>query len=467
MSANTFIDPAQIEGLLASAQNPDSKRVREIIDIAAEAKGLTPEQVAVLLNVDDADVWQEIFALVKTIKQEIYGRRIVLFAPLYVSNLCSNDCAYCGFRRSNPEVIRRSLSPDEVADEVRALEGAGHKRLLMVYGQHPQYGIDYIVETIRVAYETKTTEPCGEIRRVNINAAPREVDEYRKLKEIGIGTYQVFQETYHPGRYAEVHPAGTRKSDYAYRLYALHRAQEAGLDDVAIGALFGLYEWRFEVLGLLFHALDMEKEFGVGPHTISFPRLEPAINTPFNDESPYKVSDDDFKKLVAIIRLMTPYTGMILTCREKPELRREVFAMGVSQIDGGTRIGIGGYGESDKDNIPERQQFSIYDTRSLDEVIRELAELDYLPSFCTACYRSERTGEAFMALAKHGSVKHMCQPNAILTFKEFLIDYASPETRAVGEPLLEREIAQLSPAQQKAVLSRLDEMATGKRDLYV
>jgi 2-iminoacetate synthase len=343
----------------------------------------------------------------------------------------------------------------------------GHKRLLMVYGEHPKYGVDYMRQTIEAAYETKISQPCGEIRRVNVNAAPMDVADYRVLKELGIGTYQVFQETYHPGRYAELHPKRTRKGDFAWRLYALHRAQEAGLDDVAVGALFGLYDWRFEILGILFHALDMERQFNVGPHTVSFPRLQPAIDTPFCDETPHRVSDDDFKKAVAVIRLMVPYTGMILTCRESPATRREAFALGVSQIDGGTRIGVGGYQENERPNIPERQQFTIYDTRSLDDIVRELTELGYLPSFCTSCYRSRRTGETFMAMAKHGHAKQMCQPNAILTFKEYLLDFAAAGTRQAGEAMLERELAALPDATKGKVAEKLGQLLAGQRDLFL
>lgn len=464
--SKTFIDPQEIEGLLAAHRRPERQEIEEILSHARQAKGLSPAEVAALLNLEDADLWREVFQLAKELKLEIYGRRIVLFAPFYVSNYCANDCAYCGFRCSNDQSVRRALSAAEVKQEVEALERVGHKRLLMVYGEHPKYGVDYMAATINAAYETRTADPCGEIRRININAAPMDVPDYRVLKDLAIGTYQVFQETYHPGRYAELHPARTRKGDYAYRLYALHRAQEAGIDDVAVGALFGLYDWKFEVLGLLFHALDMEKSLGVGPHTVSFPRLQPAINTPLHGQTPYLVSDDDFRKLVAIVRLMVPYTGMILTAREKPELRHEMYSLGVSQIDGGTRIGIGGYSEKEKENIPERQQFTIYDTRSLDDVIRELIELDYVPSFCTACYRSHRTGEAFMDLAKHGHAKDTCQPNAILTLREFLLDYASPETRRAGDALLARELAKLDDRSAAVVRRKLAEIEAGTRDLY-
>jgi 2-iminoacetate synthase len=460
----TFINADQIQRTLDRA-TAEPQRVCEVLDRAREQKGLSPEEVAVLLRMEDADTWQEVFRLAREIKQDIYGRRIVLFAPLYVSNFCANDCVYCAFRRSNAAVDRRALTREDVAREVEALERAGHKRLLMVFGEHPKFGIEYMTDAIRAAYEVKTATPCGEIRRVNINAAPMNIADYRALKQVGIGTYQVFQETYHPGRYAELHPAKTRKADFAWRLYALHRAQEAGLDDVAVGALFGLYDWRFEILGLLHHALDLEKQFGVGPHTVSFPRLQPAINTPFAGRSPYLVRDDDFKKAVAIIRLMVPYTGMILTCREKPALRHELFALGVSQIDGGTRIGVGGY-QARKKTIPERQQFTIHDTRTLDEIVRELVELDYLPSFCTSCYRSGRTGDDFMRLAKAGGVKHFCQPNAMLTFKEYLLDYASPATRRVGDALIERELAQLAKTRQDKLRRKLKRVEAGERDVY-
>ncbi|MBD3399990.1 MAG: [FeFe] hydrogenase H-cluster radical SAM maturase HydG [Candidatus Coatesbacteria bacterium] len=465
-ATQTFIDPPLIRRQLAEGAAAGPKEVAAVLDVAAEKKGLTPEQTAILLGNDDPELWRETFKLAKKIKLDIYGRRIVLFAPLYVANYCQNDCLYCAFRCTNDDIQRHALDDDELAGEVRALESVGHKRLLMVYGEHPKYGIDYITQTIATAYQTKTADGKGEIRRININAAPMDVDDYRRLKEIGIGTYQVFQETYDPELYARVHPPRTRKADFAWRLYSLHRAQEGLLDDVAIGALFGLGDWRFEVMGLLYHALDMDEKFNVGPHTISFPRLEPAHNTPFTTESAHLVCDEDFKKLVAVIRLMVPYTGMILTAREKPELRREVLEMGCSQIDGGTRIGIGSYAGDDDGNIPDRQQFSIYDNRSLDEVVRDLAAMDYTPSFCTACYREARTGETFMGIAKHGEVGEICQMNAILTFSEFLLDYASAETKRVGFDLIKREIADLDDKRRRMVEAAVKKMTAGERDLY-
>ena len=462
----TFINPEKIESLIKDNHNSDPVRVREVIDRAAEMEGLTPEEVAVLMGVTDKGIWEEIFHLTKQIKEKIYGNRIVLFAPLYVANHCANDCLYCGFRCSNDAIERIALDKTQLQQEVLALEEVGHKRILLVYGEHPKWGIDYIIDTIKAAYETRTADGRGEVRRANINAAPMSVEDCKRIKEIGIGTYQVFQETYHPGRYAEVHPKNTKKGDYAWRLYALHRSLEAGLDDVAVGALFGLYDWKFEVLGLLHHALDLEKHFNVGPHTFSFPRLEPAINSPLTTNSPYMVSDEDFKKVVAIIRLMAPYTGMILTARETPEFRKELIQLGCSQIDAGTKIGVGSYSTEDKAQHLEKQQFTIYDTRGLDDVVRELVEMDFVPSFCTGCYRNSRTGETFMDMAKHGEVHQFCHPNAILTFKEFLIDYASKSTQDVGFKMIERELLKGDDQTRAMLNKKLRMIEQGKRDLY-
>ncbi len=462
--SKTFIDVEYIESLLAKHKSPDKKQVEEVIEHARKAKGLSPEQVAVLLGLEDEDMWQDIFKLAKELKQSIYGRRIVFFAPLYVSNYCVNRCEYCAFRSDNSDSIRHALTQDELREEILALENVGHKRVLMVYGQHPKYGLDYMLDTIKTVYDTKTPDGKGEIRRLNVNAAPMKPEECKALKEAGVGTFQVFQETYHPGMYGKFHPANTPKGDYKNRLYALHKAQEGGLDDVAIGALFGLYDWRFEVMGLLMHAMDLEKEFNVGPHTVSFPRLEPAINTPLASQSPYLVSDKHFKRLVAIIRLMVPYTGMILTAREKPEIRHELFALGISQIDAGSCIAIGGY-KAKKEQMA-KQQFKIYDDRSLDVVARELVDLGYLPSFCTACYRLNRTGEHFMSFAKDGWVKNFCQPNAIMTFMEYLTDYASAETKLAGEKLIANEMKDIDETRLAQVKEKLESIANGKRDLF-
>lgn len=404
------------------------------------------------------------FKTAAEVKNRVYGPRIVTFAPLYCSNLCVNSCLYCGFRRENDIQVRRQLTKEEIRRETQALISLGHKRLVMVYGEHPSSDTDYIADSIRTVYETKAGR--GEIRRVNVNAAPQSVENLRRLKEVGIGTFQVFQESYHHKTYANVHPRGT-KADYRWRLYALHRAQQAGVDDVAIGALFGLYHWKFEVLGLLHHTIDLEKTFGgIGPHTISFPRLEPAHNAPLAETSPFRVSDRDFKRLVAAIRLCVPYTGMIITAREPAYIRRDVINVGCTQTDASTRIGIGAYSERLSVQRQDHQQFNICDSRSLDEVVRELARMGYLTSFCTAGYRCGRTGEFFMEIAKHGKTRHFCIPNAILTLKEYLIDYAGPETRAVGQALIETRLKDFPQAQQEKIRGRLQEIENGARDLF-
>lgn len=430
-----FIDEVLIEELLESHRHSEPEVVKDIInkakDNAMTGALLDPADVAVLTNVQDPELWQAIFEAANWIKQTVYGNRIVLFAPLYVSSVCVNNCAYCGFRSSNTQVRKRALSQDELQREFDALVNVGHKRLIMVYGEHPDSDYEYICRTIEAAYQVKSGN--GEIRRANVNAAPLFVDEYKAVRSVGIGTYQVFQETYHRPTYQKLHSKGTLKSHFDWRVFALHRAQEAGIDDVALGVLFGLTDWRFEILGLLYHAMSLEKYFGVGPHTISYPRLEPAVNTPLASASPHQVSDEDFAKIVAIIRLMCPYTGSILTARERPEVRRDIMRKGgVSQMDAGSRIAVGGYSQIDHEHLPDRQQFILGDTRSLDEFIHDLCKDGYLPSFCTAGYREGRTGANFMPLAKHATVKNFCIANGILTFQEYLEDYASEPVRRIG-----------------------------------
>jgi 2-iminoacetate synthase len=430
-----FIDEKAIEQTLEDNQNPSHEAV---LDIIARARAnattgemLTPAEVAALTAVQDPELWEAIFETALWIKRTVYGNRIVLFAPLYVSSPCVNDCLYCGFRSTNAAVTKRTLNPDDLEAEFRALVKVGHKRLIMVYGESPQSDHRYICDTIAHAYRIK--EGTGEIRRANVNAAPLFVEEYRDVRDVGIGTYQVFQETYHRPTYERIHPRGTLKGEFDWRVFGLHRAQEAGIDDVAIGALFGVYDWRFELMGLLHHAMSLEKEFSVGPHTISYPRMEPAEGTPFASHSPWLVSDADFVKLVAIIRLMCPYTGSILTAREKPRLRREVMRKGgVSQMDAGSNITVGGYAQADNAHQPDRQQFTLGDTRNLDEFILDLCEEGYLPSFCTAGYREGRTGANFMPLAKTATVNNFCIANGVLTFQEYLIDYASDAVQALG-----------------------------------
>jgi 2-iminoacetate synthase len=459
-----FIDDGRLKSLLVEYAKPEPGEVRDIIAKSLSLERLEPQETAALLNIRDQDLWQEVFEAAARVKNDVYGPRIVTFAPLYCSNLCVNSCVYCGFRTENRAEKRRKLSFAEIRRETEALVSLGHKRLIVVYGEHPDSGIDYIAGSIKTIYDTKVGR--GEIRRVNINAAPQSVENYRVLKDIGIGTYQVFQETYHHDTYRRVHPRGI-KANYAWRLYALHRAQEAGVDDVAIGTLFGLYDWRFEVLGLLCHAIDLEEKFGgVGPHTISFPRITPAADTPFNLNTPNPVSDEDFLRLIAVIRLSVPYTGMIITAREPAHIRRRAIDLGCTQTDGSTRIGIGAYAEPYERQEVERQQFTLGDPRSLDEVVREMAGMGYLTSFCTAGYRCGRTGNYFMDIAKKGKVHLFCIPNAILTMKEYLLDYASAETREIGEKLIERHKNGVPTQIRNALDAKLSRIENGERDLY-
>jgi 2-iminoacetate synthase len=463
-NAVDFIDEGYLQGLL-EVRPADPARVREIIAKSLAKQPLAVAETAELLRADQPELVEEIFAAARELKRTVYGNRIVLFAPLYVGNLCENDCQYCGFKSSNVEAVRRTLSREDLEDQIKALEDVGHKRLILVFGEHRSYDAEFIAQCVRTAYAVKSGP--GEIRRVNINAAPLDHEGYATVKAAGIGTYQIFQETYHHATYARYHPAGTRKGDYLYRLDGLSRAQEAGCDDVGIGVLFGLYDWRFEVLGLVHHALHLQERYGVGPHTISFPRLQPASGVDLAEDF-HLVSDAAFKRLVAILRLSVPYTGLILTARENAALRREVMAFGVSQIDAGSRIEIGGYREAGDAQCMEREQFTLGDIRPLDEVIRELLQDGYVPSFCTACYRLGRTGEHFMEFAIPGFIKRFCTPNALLTLSEYLADYASFATRAAGEKLLTAELAQMPTGEYKTELEKrlIQIRESGKRDLY-
>lgn len=457
-----FIDKDEIWDYINHTK-PTITRVKEVIQKSLEKNRLTLEETAVLVNADDPESIEAIKAGAKTLKQNVYGSRIVLFAPLYVGNQCNNDCKYCGFRASNKDALRKTLSKEELIKNVEALEDNGHKRLILVYGEHPDYSADFIAETVRTVYEVKRDN--GEIRRVNINAAPLEIEGYKKVKDAGIGTYQVFQETYHPEAYKIYHPTG-RKRDYNNRLIALDKAQEALLDDVGIGALFGLYDWRFEVLGLVRHTNHLEACYNIGPHTISFPRLKESANWMLDNE--YKVSDEVFTRLIAILRLAVPYTGMILTAREPAHIRDEVLQYGCSQIDAGTKIEIGAYGNRKEElqNL-NKEQFMIHDNRSLGEVMDELIKKEYLPSFCTACYRLGRTGEHFMEFSVPGFIKRYCEPNAILTLAEYLEDYAQRDTREKGYELIDRSISKLDDERiKKKLKERLEMIKEGKRDLY-
>ena len=460
----SFIPESEISQWLEKTKNPTPERVREIIQRSLNKNRLEPEEMATLINADSPELVEEIFAGARELKKRIYGNRIVLFAPLYVGNECVNRCEYCGFRADNTEVHRKTLLSSELVAEVEALEDLGHKRLIMVYGEHPKYDAQYIHDTVEEVYQVK--KGPGEIRRVNINAAPLDIEGFRLVKDAGIGTYQIFQETYHRETYEKVHPAGP-KSNYLWRLHGLDRAMEAGIDDLGIGALLGLYDWRFETMALLYHTIHLEERFKIGPHTISFPRLEPAVGTDIDKlTSGHEVSDHDFMRLVAILRLAVPYTGLILTCRESTEIRNEMLSFGVSQIDGGSSIGVGSYSENDPDAF-KKSQFLLGDNRSLDEVVRELCDAGFIPSFCTGCYRKGRTGEHFMEFAIPGFVKRFCTPNAVLTFLEYLNDYASGETLEAGLKQIGNELDAMPESKAKEDLAeRMEQVRAGERDLY-
>lgn len=455
-----FIPAQHIDELLQRPAASPSE-VREVLAKSTSLKRLDLDEMAALLSVTEPALLDEIFQAARDLKKRVYGNRIVLFAPLYIGNKCTNSCKYCGFRCDNRQVVRRTLSEDELRAEVLALIGKGHKRLVIDYGEHPDYDADVIAHAVQVIYATKAGH--GEIRRVNINCAPLDVAGYRKMKAVGIGTYQIFQETYHRPTYGFMHPSGN-KADFLWRLYGQDRAMEAGCDDVGLGALFGLYDWRFEALGLLAHAIHLEERYGVGPHTFSFPRIKDASNRAI--DARYAVSDADFKRLIAILRLSVPYTGMILTAREPADLRRALIDFGCSQIDGGTRIEIGGYHEGKPEQDLDKEQFRIGDDRSLDEVVADLLDMNQIPSWCTACYRKGRTGEHFMEFAIPGFIKRFCTPNALLTLQEYLCDYASPEVQSKGARLITAELAQMPEGITKSELvARLADVKSGQRDL--
>ncbi|MFC1454715.1 [FeFe] hydrogenase H-cluster radical SAM maturase HydG [Candidatus Undinarchaeota archaeon] len=456
-----FIDHKKIEEDLENGSKASSADVKAIVDKALGMKGLTTGETATLLQCEDNEIINSMFDAARKLKEEIYGKRLVFFAPLYLSNICVNNCLYCGFRMDNKELNRKILSMDEIRNEVELLEKEGHKRLLLVAGEDNETAnIEYLEKAIDVVYDTKVGK--GEIRRVNINVAPQTVENYKRLKAKGIGTYQVFQETYHKPTYEKVHISGP-KSDYLNRLYAMDKAMEGGIDDVGIGALFGLYDYKFEAMGLLYHSQHLDEKYGVGPHTISVPRLEPAFNAPVSAHPPSPVSDEEFKKLVAVLRLAVPYTGIILSTRETAELRNDVFALGISQISAGSRTNPGGYSESKGD----AEQFTLHDSRSMAEVVKDICQMGYSPSFCTACYRLGRTGKDFMDLAKPGLIRNFCLPNSLLTFKEYLIDYADDELKKIGDKVIEDQLNDIQDeSRREDAKKKLKELDDGKRDLY-
>ncbi len=455
-----FIDEPAIFAMLERAAT-DAPAVRQVLAKARRLDGLDDAEMAVLMNVSDPELLADLFAAAQYVKDTIYGRRLVMFAPLYVSNMCANECTYCAFRARNPSVARRALSQEEIAEEVRILIDQGHKRTLLVAGEsYPHEGFSYVLECVDTIYGVSHRN--GEIRRVNVNVAPLTHDEFRALGERHIGTYQLFQETYHRQTYSSVHLGG-KKRDYDWRVTAMDRAMGSGISDVGIGVLFGLYDWRFELLALLQHVRHLERRFGVGPHTISVPRLEPATGSDVALHPPHPVGDVDFRKIVAILRLAVPYTGIIMSTRESAHIRRETFALGVSQISAGSRTNPGGYADEER---ADSSQFCLGDHRGLDEVVRDVASLGYIPSFCTGCYRLGRTGRDFMDLAKPGDIKQHCDPNGLSTFLEFLIDYASPETRAVGERTIAEALAGMDDSSRQLSLQLMDKVKAGQRDVY-
>jgi len=461
-NAVDFIDDSLLHSLIKNTKE-DKARLRDIFDKSKAKQALSLEETAALLAIESPEGLEELYQTARDLKRSIYGNRIVLFAPLYIGNNCINNCTYCGFRSSLKDAVRKTLSDQELVAEVASLEREGHKRLILVYGEHPVYTPEFIASTVRTCYNVKVGK--GEIRRVNINAAPMSVEGFRTVKESGIGTFQVFQETYHRETYAKYHPVNTVKGDYMWRLNAMDRAFEGGIDDMGIGALFGLYDWRYDVLGLISHAIHLQKTYGVGPHTISFPRIKPAYG--LNLDLPYEVTDSQFKHLVATLRLSVPYTGLIMTARESAEIRDEVIEFGVSQIDAGTRLEIGGYQEKRelKQNL-DREQFEVGDQRELDAVIRWLLKREFIPSFCTSCYRVGRTGEHFMEYAIPGFIGNFCTPNAMLTLTEYLEDYSSEETKEAGYRLIANELAKIKdPARREDISGKIEQIKRGQRDL--
>lgn len=461
--AEEFIHDGEIIATLeyATQHRNDKVLVEEILARAAEGKGLNHRDAAVLLECDDPEIVERIFTLARQIKQRIYGNRIVMFAPLYLSNYCINGCVYCPYHAKNRTIPRRKLTQEEIRREVIALQDMGHKRLALETGEHPiKNPIEYVLESIDTIYSIHHKN--GAIRRVNVNIAATTVDNYRLLKDAGIGTYILFEETYNRKVYETLHPTGP-KSDWAYHTEAMDRAMEGGIDDVGIGALFGLCNYRYDFVGILMHAEHLEARFGVGPHTISVPRIRPADDIDPAD-FPDAVTDEVFRRIVAVLRVAVPYTGMIVSTRESRRSRELVLDVGVSQLSGGSRTSVGGYAEGDE-SVEDSAQFDISDNRTLDEIVAWLLELGYIPSFCTACYREGRTGDRFMSLAKRGLIGNCCAPNALFTLREYLDDYASPRTRALAEKMIEKEIPLIPSDKVRAItIENLRKIAEGQRD---
>ena len=461
--AEEFISHEEItETLEYAASNKNNRElIRSLIEKARACKGLNHRDAAVLLECDDPELLEEIFTLAREIKQKFYGNRIVMFAPLYLSNYCVNGCVYCPYHAKNKTIARKKLSQEEIRQEVIALQDMGHKRLALEAGEDPiRNPIEYILESIQTIYSIKHKN--GAIRRVNVNIAATTVENYRRLHEAGIGTYILFQETYHKENYEKLHPRGP-KSNYAYHTEAMDRAMQGGIDDVGIGVLFGLNTYRYDFVGLLMHAEHLEATYGVGPHTISVPRICSADDIDAHDFQ-NAISDEVFQKIVAVIRIAVPYTGMIISTRESQASREKVLELGVSQISGGSKTSVGGYATPE---IPEENsaQFDVSDTRTLDEIVAWLLKLGYIPSFCSACYREGRTGDRFMSLVKTGQIANCCAPNALMTLQEYLEDYASPKTRELGVRIIQEQMEKIpNPAIRRRALENLSAITQGKRD---
>ena len=463
LKAEEFISHEEIlETLSYAEKNKNNKElVRAILDKAKERKGLPHREASVLLACEDPEVIAEMYDLAEQIKKDFYGNRIVMFAPLYLSNYCVNGCVYCPYHAKNKHIARKKLTQDEIVKEVTALQDMGHKRLAIESGEDPiNNPIEYILESIRTIYSIKHRN--GAIRRVNVNIAATTVENYRKLKEAGIGTYILFQETYHKESYEKLHPTGP-KHNYAYHTEAMDRAMEGGIDDVGLGVLFGLELYKYEFAGLLMHAEHLEAVHGVGPHTISVPRIKRADDI---DPSAFDngIDDDTFAKICALIRISVPYTGMIISTRESKSVREKVLRLGVSQISGASRTSIGGYCEPEPED-DNSAQFDVSDNRTLDEVVHWLMDMKYIPSFCTACYREGRTGDRFMSLCKAGQIQNCCHPNALMTLKEYLMDYASPDTRKIGEALIQSELQNIPKEKVREICAdHLEKIEEGIRD---
>lgn len=461
-----FLDENIINQIISDAEkkSENSEIVREILKKAEKAEGITDEEAAILLSIKDENLLEEMYTVSKKIKKKIYGKRIVMFAPLYISNYCVNNCRYCGYKHCNDELFRKKLNSEELIAEVKALEKLGHKRIALEAGEDPiNCSIDYVLDCIKDIYSIKFKN--GSIRRINVNIAATTVKNYKKLKEAEIGTYILFQESYHKPTYEYFHLQGPKK-DYEYHTTAMFRAREAGIDDVGIGVLYGLYDYKYETIAMIRYANELEKVTGVGPHTISVPRLRPAENVSL-ENYPHLVADKDFKKLVAVLRLAVPYTGLIISTREEAGFRDEIIDIGISQVSSGSCTGVGGYSEREK-NIDEKPQFELGDNRSPMEMLKSLIESGYIPSYCTACYRNGRTGDRFMEIAKSGQINVMCEANALMTLKEFLLDYADEDLRALGDKVIMETLEKMPNEDFKAkIRENLKLIESGVRDINV